>query len=283
MTDNFIYSEYAGYRCLCNREKRTSDLYLTYCGMEQCSPTHFWGPGSRPEYHIHFVLNGEGYLEIHNKKIHLQKGQIFLLPANVNVYYYADHHHPWYYAWAAFNGEKAKQYLEEAGFSENSISRNCILPPEEYASIIHQMLLANDLTPKDEFIRIGYLYHLFSLLIRSNIEITSQVSSPELAIKHALQYIEYNYNNDIQISSIAEYVGLNRTYFTNLFKRTMNISPKNYLSKLRMEKACKLLATTNDTVADIAQKVGYQDPFVFSKMFSKTIGISPSAFRQKNL
>ena len=215
--------------------------------------------------------------------MHLHKGQIFLLPANTTVHYYADQHHPWYYAWAAFNGEKAEYYLKEAGFSRDSICRDCILPAEEYASVINEMLLANELTAKDEFTRIGYLYHLFSLLIRSNVNIAAKASSPEEAIQHAIQYMEYNYTNDIQISTIAEYVGLNRTYFTNLFKRTMNMSPKNYLSQLRMEKACKLLTSTDDSIADIAQKVGYPDPFSFSKMFSKTIGVSPSSYRDKYL
>lgn len=280
MADRFIYHEYAGYRCLCGMEKQTTDLYLTYCGMEQCTPTHFYGPISRPEYHIHFILDGEGYLEIKGKKYHLHKGQIFLLPANVSVYYYADHSHPWYYAWAAFNGEKATYYLSKAGFSNDRLVRDCIFPPEDYAAVINKMLLANELSEKDELIRIGCLFHLFAMLTRSNNHPSVSPSSNDLAIQHALQYMEYNYNNDIQIAGIADYIGLNRTFFTNLFKKKMHMSPKSYLTKLRMDKACELLTKTHDPISDISLKVGYSDPFAFSKMFRQIIGRSPSDYRK---
>lgn len=280
MAERFIYQEYAGYRCLCGMEKQTTDLYLTYCGMEQCTPTHFCGPINRPEYHIHFILDGEGYLELKGEKYHLHKGQIFLLPAQVSVYYYANPSHPWYYAWAAFNGKKAAYYLSKAGFSNDLVVRDCIFPPEDYAAVINKMLLANELSVKDELIRIGCLFHLFAMLIRSTNCSSGSLSSNDLAIQHALQYMEYNYNNDIQISGIADYIGLNRTFFTNLFKKKMHISPKSYLTKLRMDKACELLVKTHEPIQDISLKVGYSDPFAFSKMFHQIVGKSPTDFRK---
>lgn len=280
MADKFKYHEYAGYRCLCSTQKQTTDLYLTYCGMEQCTPTHFYGPVKRSEYHIHFILDGEGYLEIEQQKYHLSKGQIFLLPANKTVYYYADHAHPWYYAWAAFNGDKAEYYLERAGFSSDCIIRDCIFPPEKYAAIINKMLLANNLSPQNEFVRIGCLFRLFSLLVRSNEQRPLPASTLDSYISHALQYMEYNYSNDISIASVADYVEMNRTYFSNMFKKTMNISPKNYLTKLRMEKACEFLSDTDESISIIAQKVGYSDQFAFSKMFRKLIQETPSNYRR---
>lgn len=283
MSDSQMYSEYAGYRCLRGMKKSTSDLYLTYCGMEQCAPRHSWGPDSRPDYHIHFVLDGAGYLEIGKNTYAIRKGQIFLLPPNITVHYYADPYHPYYYSWAAFNGTLASYYLKQAGFTTDTFVRDCNIPAEKFADIVHQMLIANQSTLEDELKRLGCLFHLFALLIKSNGQHQTvnpkKYASAQIYVKHAIQYIEYNYNNDIQINDIADYLELNRSYFTTIFKQEMNLSPKTFLSLFRIEKAKDLLSDTSLSVSDISERVGYKNPFTFSKIFKKFTGYSPSEFR----
>ena len=251
--------------------------------MEQCAPAHFWGPASRPEYHLHIILEGEGYLEMNKETYHLKKGQIFVLPPDTIVHYYADFHHPWYYAWASFNGNKASIYLKQAGFTQDTLIRDCIISPEDFATIIHQMLLANSQTAEDELKRMGYLFHLLALLARSNVDVAvpKQTLSASTYVEHAIQYIEYNYNNDILISDIANYLDLNRSYFTEIFKQYTKLTPKDYLLKFRMEKAQDMLSHTSLSIIDISQKVGYKDPFTFSKMFKRFSGLSPTQFRKE--
>lgn len=281
------YCEHAGYRCLSGIKRQTTDLYLTHCGIQVCPPLHSWGPDSRGEYHMHFILNGEGYLVIEDKRYHLTRGQIFILPPDVRVYYYASESNPWYYAWVGFHGSRASSYLEQAGFSADCIIRDTIIPPENFSSIIHEMLEANQMTVENELIRVGYLYQLISLLIDSYEELSGTRNSHhdysmETYVEHALQYIRFNYGTHMQINDLVDYIGINRSYLSYIFKKKLNMSPKEYLIQYRMDKAKNLLATTSETIQVIAKSVGYPDALAFSKMFHGTVGMSPSLYRSKH-
>ena len=92
--------------------------------------------------------------------------------------------------------------------------------------------------------------------------------------------INNNYSSNIKISDIARHVGLNRSYFSNLFTKTLGVSPQEYLLSLRIEKACNLLEDFGLTIGEISMRVGYMDQLTFSKIFKKTKGVSPKLYRQ---
>lgn len=80
MEKNNSYRNVAGFHCLELIDRHTEDLCLTRCGIQQCPPNHSWGPKTRPQYHMHFILDGCGYFEIKGQRFHLSRGQIFLIP-----------------------------------------------------------------------------------------------------------------------------------------------------------------------------------------------------------
>lgn len=279
------YFNYAGLLEFMYLDHQNTDLYLSHCGMQQCNPNHSYGNIARPEYHLHVILDGEGYYQIHDKKYALKRGQLFIIPPDVSDYMYqADNAHPWYYAWVAVNGAKAGYYMKQAGFDPTHVVRDANLPPEEYTGLIYEMLKSSQLTFANELDRAGYLFLLMSLLIESNglIQVRNHYqNSNDTYIAQALQYIQFNYNRNIQVNDIACYVGINRSYFSSLFKQKMDISPKKYLQKFRIEKAKVMLAESTEPVSEIARKAGLKDPFVFSKLFKQIEGISPRAYRNQ--
>lgn len=279
-----IYEEYAGYHCLTRIDHHTADLYLYSCGSQKCPPGHSFGPGSRPEYHLHIILDGSGCFEIDSRTYHLKRGQLFLCPPDTRVYYRADQDSPWYYTWVSFHGTKVSSFLKAAGFDKQVFIRNCNIPPEKFTALIHQMLKASQFTSANELIRLGCLYRFFSLLIDSNSTSSDNFAVPydvssDNYIEHALQYISVNYNSQISIADIASYIGVHRSYLYHLFKEKLHQSPQEYLSSFRIEKARVLLVSTSDSVKDIAKQVGYQDAFAFSKAFHRITGMSPSEYR----
>lgn len=287
MSNSITYYERVGFRCLDHIEQQSSYIYLIGCGIQQCPLNHSWGPQARPQYLLHFVLDGRGFLEINNEKYHLSRGQVFLIPPNTVARYFADNSNPWHYAWISFHGAKAMQYLEQAGFDEHHLIRNTNISPEKFSHLINEMLEANKVSTSNELMRVGKLFTLFSLLIESNATNSSSEFkhydySSETYIEHALQFIQLNYNRDILIKDIANYIGINRSYLFNIFKNKLQMSPKEYLLNYRMEKAKHLLCTTSHSIKDISEKVGYKDYMTFSKMFRRIIGYSPSQFRERN-
>lgn len=97
MTTSYI--NYAGLLEFMHLDHNNTDLYLSHCGIQQCKPGHSYGHRARPEYHLHFILDGQGILEINGKEYALSRNQIFVIPPNVEDYSYrADMHNPWFYA-----------------------------------------------------------------------------------------------------------------------------------------------------------------------------------------
>lgn len=102
------------------------------------------------------------------------------------------------------------------------------------------------------------------------------------AIHKAIQYIYENFNNTINLESVATHVHLNPQYFSRYFKNNTGINFIDYISSIRLEEAKRLLATTNKSISSISLIVGYIDPTYFSKVFMKHEGISPLKYRFMN-
>lgn len=280
-----IYRNIVGFRCLDQIDHQTNDLFLTRCGVQQCEAGYSWGPKSRPQYHMHFIVDGKGYLEIDGKSFSLEKNQIFTIPPNTVAHYYADYKEPWMYAFISFSGNKTEQFVRQAGFGLGQYIRDCFFPTEQYVQIICDMLETHQLTITNELKRVSLLFHLFSLLTESfNILSGSDqnhVYLPETYFEHAVQYIQLNYNKNIHIQDIADYIGITRSYLYYLFHKSEKLSPQRYLLNYRMQKARKLLTTTDMLIKDIALSIGYEDSLAFSKAFRNYTGLSPSDYRKQ--
>lgn len=280
------YINYAGLLEFMHLNHNSTDLYLSHCGIQQCKPGHSYGRKPRPEYHLHFILDGQGALEINGKKYALSRNQIFVIPPNVENYSYrADWQNPWFYAWIAFNGTKAEYYMKRSGLDYERVTRPSGIPSDEFTAYIYDMLKASQLTIANELDRTASLYLILAKLIESagsNGTYTHYDYSSETYVKYAIQYIQFNYNRGIQVNDIVDYIGIDRSWFSHVFKEKMGIPPQKYLQQCRMEHAKKLLVTTDDTVEAIAGKVGYRDPFTFSKIFKKLTGESPRSYRKSH-
>jgi two-component system response regulator YesN len=106
-------------------------------------------------------------------------------------------------------------------------------------------------------------------------------SKESKAIKIAKQYIRDNYMKEISLNDIADYVNLSPYYFSRLFKKSEKINFKEYLIKVRMEEAKKLLSDWTVSIKEVASLVGYTDPNYFSRAFKKYTGMSASDYANK--
>ena len=104
-----------------NTNRSFNDLYLCYCGLEKCVPLYSFGPAVRPNYLIHYVLDGEGYYYVNDNKYKVRKNQGFLIEPNVVTFYQADKDNPWTYLWIGIDGDKAKLYLNSVGLDSEHL------------------------------------------------------------------------------------------------------------------------------------------------------------------
>lgn len=277
----------ATFRWLGSSPIEHAELYLTVCGIERCPADKSYGPIVRNDYHVHFILDGKGTLEIGNTSYSLGRGQIFVIPPDIETYYYADSKNPWHYTWVSFGGSKAALYLEKAGITADHPIRDTYIEPEEFLVYTEKILNHHELTIANEVTRIALLYEILALLIHSQNQ--NQLEhhqtpvhdyAPDLYVNHALEYIHHNYTN-VRVQDIADYIGITRSYLTHIFKQKLNISPQEYILNHRLEQGRRLLCTTNLPIQEIAEQIGYENPLTFSKIFKNFFGLSPKHYRMQ--
>ncbi|MGL5314765.1 MAG: AraC family transcriptional regulator [Peptostreptococcaceae bacterium] len=278
---SYIYVEEESVKYLEPKNSQQVDLFLNYCGVENCPPSYGFGPAVRDHYLIHYILEGKGTYTVSDNTYSLEKNQGFIINPNTLTYYEADENEPWTYIWIAFNGIKAQDYLNSINLDSNNLIFYC----EEnklLKNYVMDMFKINRMSVSGELKLQGLLYLFLSTLAQSSASKTPLNSdvSYKLYIEKSIEFINNNYTNNIKVTDIADYVGLNRSYLSSLFKKTLNLSPQEFLLKFRMNKACELLKIQEHSIGDISRSVGYIDPLTFSKVFKKFTGYSPKKYRE---
>lgn len=103
----------------------------------------------------------------------------------------------------------------------------------------------------------------------------------KLIVDKVVSYIEEKYMEDISLESCADYVQTTPYTLSKAFKKILGINFIDYLTKIRMDKAKRLLMETNEKISDIAETVGYRHSY-FNRIFKKHVGITPSQFRRRS-
>ena len=118
------------------------------------------------------------------------------------------------------------------------------------------------------------------LQAREKTVVSNREAGAEQIVRNVMAYLRENYSWQIDFGALAESQAVSAPYLSRLFHAYAGVSPSRYLTAYRMEQARKLLRDSNLSVGEIAERVGYPDPFHFSKTFRNTVGVSPSQFRQ---
>ena len=268
--------------------ERFIDLGLYQFGMEQCSPSHSYGPAARNHFLFHYIISGTGTLYADDstgttKTYHLKSGEGFLIFPNQITTYIADKELPWEYVWIEFDGLRAKEAMDTAGFS---LDRPIFHTKQRDMSQKMEEELVYIATHSDEtiFNIIGHLYLFLDYFMRSTVSTVVKGSTKlqDYYIKEAITYIEQNFQNDISVVDIANRLGINRSYFGKIFKQTLKQTPQEFLINYRMIKASELLRLTKMSIGDISKAVGYENQLHFSRAFKKIYNISPREWRNIN-
>lgn len=261
-----------------------NELVPYYCGIQHCTAGHSWGPGIRDHFLIHYIIDGFGTFKINNKEYHLEKDQLFLTCPNAINSYQADETNPWSYLWIGFYGLKAEYFLKRSGLSlENPVT---IYNKDDLLfNCISEMLNCKENKRSGDLKFTGLLYDFLALLIENNNDqrrVEDTKNRKEQYFQKALEFICMNYSHKISISGIAKYVGIDRKYLHYIFKSHFGMSPQEYLINYRIQIACNLLEDKSLTIGQVSHSCGYPDPLLFSKIFKKIKGVSPTEYKKNN-
>lgn len=263
-------------------ENTNLDLRLYYCGTQNCPPGHAYGPGVRDYYKIHYIHSGKGIFQAEGRTYALGRGQGFLICPGVLSYYRADMGDPWSYSWVAFNGMQVEYHLKRSRLSQ---SEPIFFSDREDAiqACFLEMFRANEQGSNKELRMLGALYSFLAIILSADTPFADTESLREHRVRKALEYIEMTYALGITVEGLASELNLDRKYVSKLFKDAVGLSPKQYIVRYRMRKACELLTNPRLAVSEVSTSVGYVDPLLFSRIFKNVVGVSPSEYRKQQI
>ncbi|GIO29565.1 MULTISPECIES: AraC family transcriptional regulator [Paenibacillus] len=266
-----------------------SPFWLVRAGQNTAKPGYRIGPRRIECYSIHFVRAGSLMVEYKGQSRRLQTGDAFCLYPNRTYIYYKPEDEPsLQLTWLAMDGPALEKMLHLAGFDpDDPCSRGRWTPALEH--VIGRLFeewrkgktdgIAASLCLK------GLMYQVLSLLI-SSAGLTDAHPSPAATPKSKAslwtEYIEWHAAEGITVQQVAEYAGLNRTYFSTQFTRSVGMTPAEYIAMVKMDKAKQMLLGTSAAVTEIAYSLGYPTLFAFTRAFKNYCSMSPSQYRKQN-
>ena len=129
------------------------------------------------------------------------------------------------------------------------------------------------------------IYELLDMILKesklkSGIKKVGSRVSPE-TLQNAIAFIEENFDRNIALKDVAEAVNFSSVYFHKMFTSSLGITPHQYILNKRLEEAKTYLLTTSCSMNEIVEKCGFSSVSYFASTFKKSVGITPSEFRQK--
>lgn len=265
-----------------HQDPLVSCLYITDIGYYPHADGHYRNRQEPiDQYVLIYCMEGDGWYKLNGKTYNVHANQYFILPPNEPHAYGASSVQPWTIYWLHYKGSHASIYSEgqqepqDIHPSVNSRISERLLVFEEIFNTLQLSTDAETLRYASSLLH----YYLASMrYLRHYRQQTPHERDNVIeAVKH---YMKENIERRLTLEHISQYAGYSLSHFSMQFRKNTGESPLAYLNRIKIERACQLLSTTNMRVNQICHKVGFDDSYYFSRLFKRLTGKSPKQYRQ---
>jgi len=258
------------------------DLLVTHIGHFHAARNHFVERRNGcPQAVLIYCMAGAGFFTLDDTTRPVREGSLFVLPPGVFHRYYADTSDPWSIFWLHFTGERAADHLQALAVSDASplieVPNQTVMRDAFEETYRHAIEGFSD--PGLLGLTTG-LSRLIALARIHSLAGGGRVRKTEDRVLAIIQQLHAEPARDWQIDELASLAGLSLPHFTERFHKQAGCPPKQFLIRLRLQIASALMQDAGLTVAEIANRIGYDDPYYFSRLFRRHTGLSPRAYRR---
>lgn len=267
------YAEISG------KEPENAFAEVLHAGYEKCKPTHC-AAIPRDHYLLHLVLGGQGTLKVGSGIFRLRSHQCFFIRPEESHIYQADGTNPWEYLWLGFSGVSDQVLRDIYGVPVDATA----FTPSSPARLEFHMrrILASLQSPNPlEQLYSRALAVLALGCLGEREGVMSEGRAQPDYVDEAVSYIESSFATLKNAQSVADYVGLDRSYFSKIFQERTGISVGRFIAETRMSHAKRLLVDTDYKIHVIANMVGYGNYQSFERRFTSLVNLSPTEFRNR--
>lgn len=255
--------------------------YVQELGDFYASSSFYTKRHSLVSYLLKYTVSGEGVLEYGDSRYTLRADDVFWIDCQKQQYYYTapDTGH-WHVLWMHFWGEACARYYE-LFMLQNKGSPVVSLAGDTQVQSQLKGLLASYSQRGANVMRDIQASGTISSILISCISATMQKSfnaTPQLIVQ-ARDYISQHFCEDLSLDRLSHVLGINKYYFVRLFKSSTGYTPNEYIIMERINHAKELLRSTDLTINEVADEVGFHNPGHFINLFKRSLGMTPGMYR----
>jgi len=261
------------------RHPLLADLMVTRAGYFPQAAGHHVVRETIDEYIVIYCVEGSGWLRSEGELWPIHPGELLVVFPGTAHAYGADKSTPWSIYWAHFRGGQVPHFLQLANISLHR-------PVTSIGERLQIIALFNQILTT---LRSGYSsYHLMNVSaylrqILSNIAFLTTYTPParskDLNVEQIINFMLKNIAAQCSLADFSTEACMSPSHFSRKFREKTGYSPIDYFIRLKIQRACELLETTNLKIREISRRLGYKDQYYFSRIFKKIIGISPNRYR----
>jgi AraC-like DNA-binding protein len=254
-------------------------LVIVCGGCESCARDYAIHRSTFPYFSIEFVARGRGSLQLDGRGYALAPGTVFSYGPGISQDITTDEEETLVKYFVDFTGLRALDLLQAQDLQPGSVTH--VFAPGEVQSVF------------DDFIRDGLkgsgygpalcaaLFEYLVLKIADS-QMPGQAGQPRAfsTYQRCRQYIVEHCRRLMSLNQVARECRVDRAYLCRLFRRYEHQTPHQFLMRQKMHMAADRLQNHDALVKEIAEELGFVDPFHFSRVFKGVFGLSPNKFRQ---
>jgi len=229
-----------------------------------------------------FCTRGSGWFEIHGQRHTLKARQALLLPAHTPHKYGASQRDPWTIHWVHYSGDDAPYFF-------TLLKPGCHVVPVD-ASLVPKLsrlftdayeTFSDGFTQQSIICASQAIRHILGLLFFNNRAFHPRTKTASAScLDVTMDLMRRHEDSSLTVEEMARQAGLSPTHFSRLFSQHTGFSPMEYFIRMKMQRACRFLTLTPLSVKEVANRLGYDDPYYFSRSFRKIMGVPPRVYRQ---
>ena len=251
-----------------------------FCGDEQCAPGHDYG-GIRPYIIVHIILSGGGEFLCRRRKWNLRRGEAFVIFPEEKHQYRSNKDDPWHYFWIAMEADMAPYFETRRTSPDNPILKTDRVD-DLFARYKELARREARMQPGSDLAFCGLFYDILGELLNGDHpdrwEPTGDVKVNHVRAMNT--FINRYFSSNITVSHVADYVHLERSYASRIFKNEMSRGIGEHIRMKRLEKSRDFL-TLGLSVKESAYSAGFRMYENYLKLFRRVYGMTPSEYKEQ--
>ncbi len=229
-----------------------------------------------------YCVEGKGQVTIDKKNYAINPGDFFVIPFGKPHYYETDPLNPWTIYWCHFRGEQTDEIIKQVFQKYGSLKSRIPFTDNriELFNKLYQNLEKGYSFENISYVNLIFPQFLSSFLFFEKFNLHFEEHTEDI-IDESIQFMQENMHQSLTLAMLAQNVNSSASHYSAVFKKKTGFPPIEYLNHLKIQKACQFLQFTALRIKEIAFKVGFEDQYYFSRLFAKTMGFSPSEYREQ--